>query len=171
MLSVRSEQLRRRKLEPRIDAALLDALRGRLDQLLRAWVQLATALMDEERDRHAPGALARDTPVGPALDHAGDPLLTPAGRPLHSADIAQRMLAQRRLLHADEPLRRGPENHWGLMPPTMRVAVHERLLVQQPPAAEQRLDDDRVGLIYPQSGHQRCAFEKAAVVTDGIGDR
>ena len=29
----------------------------------------------EDRDRHAPGALARDHPVGAALDHAGDAVL------------------------------------------------------------------------------------------------
>ncbi len=31
--------------------------------------------LDEHRDRHAPGALARDHPIGPRLDHAGDAVL------------------------------------------------------------------------------------------------
>ena len=47
------------------------------DQLLRARMQLAGLVVHEQRDRHAPGALARDAPVRPRLDHAGDALLAP----------------------------------------------------------------------------------------------
>ena len=36
---------------------------------------LATIAVDEEGDRHAPGALARHDPVGPRLDHAAQPVL------------------------------------------------------------------------------------------------
>ena len=57
--------------------SLLDALGHRLDELLRARVQLPRLRVHEQRDRHAPGALARDAPVGPAFDHAGDALLAP----------------------------------------------------------------------------------------------
>ncbi len=57
--------------------------------LTRSSLRIATApsalLAHEHGDRHAPGALARDHPVGPALDHAGDAVLAlrrhPAGRP------------------------------------------------------------------------------------------
>ena len=51
----------------------------------------------EQRERHAPGALARDAPVGTVRDHARDALLAPLGCPAYLADLAQRRRAQPRL--------------------------------------------------------------------------
>ena len=50
----------------RLDDAQFDL--GVLENFYRA----GRLLFDEDGDRHAPGALARDHPVGPRLDHAGD---------------------------------------------------------------------------------------------------
>ncbi len=77
----RAEQLGRLQREPRFDAALLHALSHCQQQLLRTRMQLARDLVNEQRDRHAPGALTRDAPVRPILDHAGDALFAPRGRP------------------------------------------------------------------------------------------
>ena len=53
---------------------------ARVDALIVAGFRPAVALLAHEHgDRHAPGALARDHPVGPALDHAGDAVLALAG--------------------------------------------------------------------------------------------
>src|SRR5262249_37804413 len=90
--------------EPGIDAIPLDARRGCCDQLEGARVPLARLLVQEKRDRPAPGALTGDAPIRAALDHAGDALLSPGGRPTHARNIAQGVSAQPRLLHADEPL-------------------------------------------------------------------
>ena len=90
-------------------------------------MRLAGFLVHEHRERHAPGALARDAPVGPRLDHAGDALLAPARDPLHAADRGERVAAQARFLHAQEPLRRRAEDHRRLVPPAMRIAVAVRL--------------------------------------------
>jgi hypothetical protein len=118
-----TEQRVRLELEPGVDAALLDQVRDTLDELVRARMQLAGLAMREQRQRHAPAALARDAPVGTAGDHAGDALLAPVGHPVHLADLAQRGLAQAGLLHADEPLRRGAEDHRRLVAPAVRIAV------------------------------------------------
>ena len=70
---------------------------------------------------------------------------------------SQRMRAQPRLVHADEPLRRGAKDQRRLVAPAMRVAVPQRLLSQQRAAALEFLHDHCVGLIDPQPGHQRRA--------------
>src|SRR5262249_56700836 len=95
----------------------------------------------EDRDRHAPGALARDHPVGPALDHAGDAVLARRLHPARRPDGNERAVAQgigrsntgmfsqpnefgrNRLVHRDEPLRRVAEGDWLLRAPGMRVLV------------------------------------------------
>src|SRR5262245_41491760 len=101
---VGAEHFTRVELEPRIDATLRDAISDALEQLGRAGVPLAGLAMREQRQRHAPGALTRDAPVGSTRDHARDPLLTPGRRPAYLADLRERRLAQPRPLHADEPL-------------------------------------------------------------------
>src|SRR5437763_1779082 len=51
-------------------------------------------LAHEYRDRHAPGALARDHPVGAAFDHAGDAVLAGGRHPARRLDLAERDAAQ-----------------------------------------------------------------------------
>ena len=50
--------------------------------------------LHEHRDRHAPGALARDHPVGPALDHAVDAVLARGRHPARRLDRAQRAMSR-----------------------------------------------------------------------------
>ena len=68
--------------------ALVDG--GVLQDLGRAVALLA----HEHRDRHAPGALARDHPVGLAVDHAVDAVLPGLRHPLGHGDRVQRAGAQ-----------------------------------------------------------------------------
>ncbi len=100
-------------------------------ELRRARMQFARFLVREQRQRHAPHALARDAPVGTAGDHAVDALLAPARCPLDLADLGERRGAQACLFHADEPLRRRAEDHRRLVAPAVRIAVAERLVMQQ----------------------------------------
>ena len=94
-------------------------------------MQLAALPIDEQRDRHAPGALAGDTPVGTITDHAGDARLSPLGQPFDGLDGLKGGLAQTALIHADEPLRRGPKDNRGLVAPAMWIAVFEWRVVQK----------------------------------------
>ena len=64
-----------------------------------------------------------------------------SGIQLTPAIAAQRRVAQAVLLHADEPLRRGAEDDRRLVPPAVRIAVAQRLVVQQRAARLEHLDD------------------------------
>ena len=75
------------------------------------------------------------------------------------------------MLHADEPLRRGAENHRRLVAPAVRVAVAQRLVVQQPPVALQGLDDDRVGFLDLEARNQRRTGQEAPIVADRVAHR
>ena len=72
-------------------------LEGGGDRLVDALVleDAVGAALDEDRDRRAPGALARDHPVGLRLDHAGDPVLPLRRHPLHRLDRGKGAMAQR----------------------------------------------------------------------------
>src|SRR5205823_5945896 len=73
--------------------------------------------LDEERDRHTPGALARDHPVGATLDHSGDAVLALRWHPAGRLDRGKRTMAQciampiDVLVHRNEPLRRVAKDH------------------------------------------------------------
>src|SRR5207248_5114592 len=84
---------------PGVDALVAHRLD---DALVDVWIdqQLARLLFDEERDRHAPRALAADHPVGPALNHRAEavaPLLR------HEARVGDRL--QRELAKCGSPYR------------------------------------------------------------------
>jgi hypothetical protein len=69
---------------------------GRLVQDFHgARVQLARILVQEERQGHAPAALAADAPVGPAGDHVAQAGLAVLGVEAGLLDGVQRQLAQR----------------------------------------------------------------------------
>jgi hypothetical protein len=96
VVHVGADQFARIEREPGFDAAHSDAIRDLVDDLERTRMQLTADAMHEQRNRHAPGALTRDAPVGTVLDHAGDALFAPGWRPLHLLDVAQRASAQAR---------------------------------------------------------------------------
>ena len=168
--------------EPGIGALLLE---GVGDALVHALVleHLARLLMDEHRDRHAPGALARDHPVGLRLDHAVDAVLAGARHPLHGLDAVERALAQRVarprdvFIHRDEPLRRIAEDHRLLRAPGMRILMLQPPARDQHAGIDQRLDHRLVGIaLLALVGEHALALEarrflgEAAVGVDGEGD-
>ena len=171
VLRLGAEQLDRIEIEPRIDAVLLDALGDRVEQLRRARMRLAGRAMREQRERHAPDALARDTPVGTIGDHVADAALAPRGHPFHLADLAQRGLAQACLLHADEPLRRRAEDHRRLVTPAMRIAVLAAFPRAAGAALLQHRDDVLVRIEHALAFEQRRARDEAPIAADRIVDR
>ena len=48
----------------------------------------------ERRDRHAPGALAADAPVGPGLHRAFDAVDAPVWNPLHAVNLGKGFLTK-----------------------------------------------------------------------------
>ena len=79
-------------LEPDVGAVLLDQVGGVAHD---AGIEDRVALgIVERRDRHAPGALARDAPVRAAFDGGFDAVLAPIGHPVDAVDLRQGALAE-----------------------------------------------------------------------------
>ncbi len=112
--------------------------------------RLAAFLAEEGGQGHAPVALARDAPVGAVLDHAGDALLSPGRQPLDAMDGGEGVGAQARVVHGDEPLRRGAVDDRLLAAPAMGVGVADGARVQQAAVLPQVLHDPFVGLEHLQ---------------------
>ena len=113
------------------------------------------ALLHESGQRHAPGALARQHPIRPRLDHRMQPVAPGRRRPFHQlVDRVQRPRADRvaigrhpvvqRLVDGDKPLRRVAVDHRGLRPPGMRVGMLQLRLGKQRAGIGQLLDDRHV---------------------------
>ena len=70
--------------------------------------RLAGLAIGEDRDRHAPGALPRDAPIRPALDHRLDAVAALRRDPARLVDRRQRLLAA-------DPFAAMPMNHCGVL--------------------------------------------------------
>src|SRR5476651_35004 len=146
-----AQQLGGVQLEPGFDALLFNALGNHFHQFDGTWVQLAAFLVQEERDRHAPVALAGDAPVRAVGNHRVQARLAPGRDELGVFDRFDRALAQgfaagRLFVHADKPLRGGAVDQRGLVAPAVHVAVGDGFGVQQRTDFSQLVDDRRVGL-------------------------
>src|SRR5262249_60535297 len=82
---------------PGVGALLLEgAADARVDaRVVEDLDRTVARLAHEHGDRHAPGALARDHPVGSALDHAGDAVLALWRPPARDLGAFERAVAQR----------------------------------------------------------------------------
>eukprot|EP00967_Tisochrysis_lutea_P054010 scaffold67359_cov30-Tisochrysis_lutea.AAC.2 len=98
----------------------------------------------EDRDGHAPRALARDAPVRARLCHRGDTVLTDGGEPACLLDGCERLLAE--AVDRGEPLRGSSEYGRLLGAPVVRVLVLVRLLRDKRARRAQRVDDRDVAL-------------------------
>src|SRR5450830_1423977 len=112
--------------------------------------QLAAFLVEEERDRHAPVALAGDAPVRTVGDHRVQARLAPGRDELGAFDgfdraVAQGVAAGRFFIHADEPLRGGAVDQRGLVAPAVHVAVLDGIGLHQRANFTQLVDDHLVG--------------------------
>src|SRR5450759_5249379 len=140
-------------------------------------------LFDEYGNRNAPGALARDHPVGPRLDHAGDPVLALLGNPAGDFDGVQRAGTQSVaalrdvFIHRDEPLRRIAEDDRLFRTPGVRVLMLEATGRDQHSGLFERLDDRYVGVsllaLVVDDALAREAwrlFGEGAIFIDGVRD-
>ena len=132
---------------------------------------MSAPLATEQGDRHAPGALARDAPVGAVRDHPLDPLLPPAGDPAHLADPGERLLPQAGPVHRDEPLLRRPEDDGVLAAPAVRVGVCDLPEGHQRADLGELLVHLRVRLEHPLSREERDVRGEAALVVQRGKDR
>ena len=120
------------RLFPGIDAFFGDRrhdprIHRRIDQ------HIASVAMHKQRQRHAPGALARQHPVGAAFDHGTDAVaaffghkrggldrrhraFAQSARGQHRVEIVRACRQDRRdlFVHRHEPLRRAAKDHFGL---------------------------------------------------------
>ncbi len=80
----------------------------------------------------------------------------------------ERALAQARLIHADEPLRRGAKYHRRLVTPAMRIGMMVRFVLEQPAVLNQLSDHMCVGVEYLLARKQRSRGQKAPVAAHRI---
>ena len=106
--------------------ALVDAL------VLQHLVGAVGIVLDEDRDRHAPGALARQHPVGLGLDHAGDAVLAGGRYPLRLADGAQRELTEREAIDGCPASEASLRGGGGAIPDRRPVSVAHALSGRRP---------------------------------------
>ncbi len=108
----------------------------------------ARAVLHEQRDRHAPGALARQHPVGAAFDHRTDAVAALFGNEARVGDRLQGAAAQRAatgkvLVHRHEPLRRAAIDDLGLAAPAMRIGMLVVVAGGQQPTGFAQVRTDR----------------------------
>ena len=102
--------------------------------------------VDEQRNRHAPVALARDQPVRPALNHGGETVAAcrreelGVGDGLHR-EFAQRLAGMHRLVHRDKPLRRGAADDRCLGAPGVGIADRRDAAGEEVAALGEEADD------------------------------
>src|SRR3546814_4857229 len=109
--------------KPRIGATRLERLHNSLVDRAVGEV-LAARTIHVERDRHPPGALARDHPIGPPLDHRTDAVLRPRGHPLRPLDRIECCFAEGRAIA--RPLTpRPPSEGWDLKRPLTRAIAQD----------------------------------------------
>ncbi len=157
--------------KPGIDAFGFDDACKPLEDCRTVGVGLLIFTIDEQTQRHAPGALARDAPVRAIFDHAANPCLAPVGNPAHLVDRGQRIAAQPGLVHGNEPLWRGTKRGCRLVTPAVRVAVFERFGRQQCAVGAHDLDDAVVGLPDELAGHFGGVRQENPATVDRVDHR
>ena len=110
-------------------------------------------LFHEDRNRHPPGALARQHPIRAAFDHRADAVAPLRRIELRFGECGDREFTQgfavragKRLVHMGKPLRRGAENHRRFRTPAMRIGMAQRALCKQRTGGNQFLDDGAIGI-------------------------
>src|SRR5207244_12980195 len=99
---------------------------------------------------HAPEPLARDTPVWAFLGYFVHAVFAPGWKPFYLVNLLERFVSQRLLsamrglVHLDEPVFRGAEDHRIVAAPAVRVAVLVLVVTQQRAAIAEQFHDDRI---------------------------
>ena len=107
---------------PRTGADLGEALRH-VARDVRIENRFVARGADDRGNRRAPDALARDAPLGMVLDHLALTHAAPLRHVVDAVDGFDRARAQPVLIHRDEPLRGGAEDHRVVAAPAVRIRV------------------------------------------------
>src|SRR5262249_33219325 len=127
---------------------------------------LAAIRASERRNRHTPGALARETPIRPSLGHIANPFTGPWRHPVHLVDRVENPLAQLQMIDLEEPLLGRAKNQGILASPAVRVAVCVMARREQRATLAQVLDNTIVGLKYILSRPLARLGRKPALIID-----
>ena len=121
-----------------------------------ALIRRSDALAHKTGQRHAPGALAAEHPVGPCFHHRMQAVAARFRHPIDLVDASQCAFADGlavlvqpvadNLVDRGKPLRRVAVDHRRLGAPAMRVAVLDLATRQQPADLNQLVDDRAVGV-------------------------
>ena len=134
--------------------------------------RFARLLAHKYRDRHAPGALAADAPIGPRRHHGPDAIAPRLRHEMRLGNGIQRFGADRiGIIHGDEPLRRRAENHGLLGPPAMRIAMRELTRRGERPRCLHRRINGCMRLEDMQALKPRRVMGEGAVIIHGFRDR
>ena len=166
-----SKQFGRVQREPRLDALVVHPFGDLRHEPRRVPVRLAGIPVHQKRQRHAPGAAARNAPVRAGLDHSRDALLGPARIPVDFPDRAGGLVAQSFPVQAHEPLRRRGKQQRTMVPPAVRIAVPVAFPAKQHAALRQQVRNALVGLFHMQPAHQAGVLQKMAVDAERIAHR
>ena len=187
--------------EPRLGAGLIPCIRAfRLECVKDTGVHRRIAqqeigvgrcrtLFRETGQRHAPGALARQHPIGPRLDHRIQPVAPGLGRPLHQlVDRGQRtgpdrvailaLAIRQRPVDGCEPLRAVQPDHRCFGPPAMGIGNRDAAARQKPAQFDQLVDHRLVGaaglaifLDDPSAREKRQIGAEGRIIEDVPGHR
>ena len=138
------QQFRLVALPPHIRTVLADEGLD-VGQALAIEQHLARFAVIKHRDRHPPGALARDAPIAPLPHHRLNAVAAACRQPRHLGDGRQGLGAE--ALHRGEPLLGGAENGGLFGAPVVGIAVFIALFRQQGAGLLEGVDDRRVGVL------------------------
>src|SRR5579862_1971678 len=93
-----------------------------------------------------------------------DTFATPLGSPFHAVDFFKGTAAQIIVIHANEPLLGGAEDHWIFAAPAMRVTVDILGVAHQSVFLGENFDDYGIGLEDGLAHVLRRAFREAAFI-------
>ena len=144
-------------------------------------------LLGKAGQRHAPGALTRQHPVGTRFHHRMQAVAARFRGPVHVVDLGQRTFPDRRpvlilpithrLINRRKPLRRVAIDHRCFGAPGMRVGVFDLATGEQAAHFHQLVDHSGVGFALAALAGQdvfapkeRQIIPEAAIVQDVIGD-
>ncbi len=128
-------------LEPDVGAFAFDELGDFVGEL--GGEDGLAVFIEEYREGHAPGALARDAPVGARFDGAVNAVSAPGGHPFYFVDFGKSLAAK--VFQGDEELLDRAEDNGCFRAPAVRVGVLVDFSAKEVSALREDFDDAVVG--------------------------
>ena len=158
------EQLGGVLIEPGVGALFAEDI-GDVEHGFPVDIGLAAILAVEDRDRHAPLALAGDTPVLAVADHRGDAILAPCRDPANGVDSVDSLILE--VIHGAEPLVGRAEEDRGLASPAVRILVDDLRQSEERACLLEIHGDLFISLVCCQTCKAACLLGEDAVGVDG----